>query len=245
MVARRFVDLHTRPALSEDAIREMADTASKLDFSMLGVTFFDAIDKGIVRRMREICDEFGIELVSRIDLRIDARRKLLSTLGKARRSFEIIGVICVNDKIAHSAAKDRRVDVLNFPRNRALTRGVAELASRSLTVLEINACDILGSQGFGRIQLLSKLRREVKIAEKYDVPLVVSSGARDKFMLRAPRDLAFLITSLLDMKVRMALKTVSENPLDIVVRNREKLSPSYVMPGVRIVDESAKTLPTR
>lgn len=245
VTGRKFVDLHTRPVLSEDAIREMADMASKLNFSMLGVTFSDAIERGTISKMHGVCDEFGIDLVSRIDLCVDARRKLLSALRKARKKFEIIGVICVNDGVAHSAAKDRRVDVLNFPRSRRLTRGVAELASRSLTVLEINACEILGSQGFERVRLLSKLRQEVTIAERHDVPVVVSSGARDRFMLRAPRDLAFLVASLLDMKMEMALKTVSDEPMGIVKRNREKLSPSYVMPGVRIVDESAKTLPTR
>ena len=239
---RRWVDLHVRPPLADEAIRNVASTASMLGYSMLGLVFTEAASKEKIGEVRKICADYGIDLVSRVDLMVGNRSELLSMLRKVRRRFEVVGVVCVSGAIAHVAARDQRVDVLNFPANRMLTKGVAELASGGMTALEINAIEIIGTRGFPRINLLSKFRQEARIARRYGVPIVASSGARDKFALRAPRDLAFLVASLLDVESQTALKLVSENPLGIVERNREKLSPRHVMPGVRIVAEKEKTV---
>lgn len=230
-----LVDAHVIPPLDESTIEGMVSVASKLGTSTLGVTFDGGSKKETIKNVERICNEHGVDLVTRIDITVPTRAHLLRELGKVRRRFELVGVACVNESVAHAAAKDRRVDIIDFPGNRSLTNGVAELASRGMTAFEINACEIIGLRGFPRIRLLSKLRREVKIAERHGVPIVLSSGARDRFMLRAPRDLAFLATSLLDVKEQAAFKMVLENPCEIIRRNREKLSPGFVMPGVKIV----------
>ncbi len=88
--------------------------------------------------------------------------------------------------------------------------------------------------GFSRIRLLSRLRREVAIAERFKVPVIISSGATNEYLIRGPHDYAALAT-LFDMSVSSALRALSENPVAIVERNREKLSPDYVAPGIRVV----------
>jgi RNase P/RNase MRP subunit p30 len=66
------------------------------------------------------------------------------------------------------------------------------------------------------------------------VPITVSSGATDEMLMRGPYDYAAL-TTLFDLSMQSALKALSENPMVAVERNREKLSPSYVAPGIRVV----------
>jgi RNase P/RNase MRP subunit p30 len=52
--------------------------------------------------------------------------------------------------------------------------------------------------------------------------------------MRKPQELAAL-SYLFDLDKTVALDAVSKNPMTIVKRNREKLDPRYVVPGIRIV----------
>jgi len=74
----------------------------------------------------------------------------------------------------------------------------------------------------------------VAIAKKFGVPVVISSGATNVHLMRGPYACTAL-ASLFDMAFPLALRALSEAPLTIVKRNREKLSPSFVAPGIRIV----------
>ena len=117
-------------------------------------------------------------------------------LRKFRRQFEVICIICDSKDIARQAAKDRRVDLLSFPsldyHKRFFDRAEAELASCSLSALEVDLKPLLVMEGPARVRLLSSLRREVAVALEFHVPVVVSSGVGEENLLRSPRDLASL-----------------------------------------------------
>jgi RNase P/RNase MRP subunit p30 len=80
------------------------------------------------------------------------------------------------------------------------------------------------------------LRREAAIAKEFHVPIVVSSGVSEERLLRRPREMAAL-TFLFGLDEVSALKAVSQNPVAIVKRNREKLSSKFVAPGIRVIKE--------
>jgi len=146
--------------------------------------------------------------------------------------------MCESKQIARQAAKDRRVDILNFPshgrRKRFFDNAEAELASEALGYLEIDMKPLLALEGPVRIRLLSSLRREATTAEGFHVPIVISSGATSELLMRKPREMAAL-TSLFDLDKSSAIEAISKNPMAIVKRNREKLSPNFVAPGIRLV----------
>jgi len=146
--------------------------------------------------------------------------------------------MCPTKDIARQAARDRRVDLLQFSvtnlRKRYFDEAEAELASHAFSSLEIEMASLLLLAGASRIRLFSRLQREVATAEKFRVPIMISSGATDDFLMRGPRDIAALAT-LFDLSLSSALKALSENPYTTVERNREKLSPDYVAPGIRVV----------
>ena len=75
-------------------------------------------------------------------------------------------------------------------------------------------------------------REEVENAKRYDVPVVVSSGANEPLTMRDPRSLA-AVSSLFRLDEEESLDAVSTTPWDITQRNRKKLDPKFVMPGVR------------
>jgi RNase P/RNase MRP subunit p30 len=68
------------------------------------------------------------------------------------------------------------------------------------------------------------------------VPIVVSSGATTEILLRKPREQAAL-AALFDWNETSALEAVSQNPVSIVKRNRQKLSSKFVAPGIRVIKE--------
>lgn len=236
---RTYADLHLCPNLKDiEYVSRMIRKASKLGYSLIAITFPPNIAEEEIQQLRNISKEAKIDLVSRVDLIPKTPKELIHNLRKLRRRFEIISALCDSKIVARQAAKDRRVDFLNFPsfdfRKRFFDDAEAELASNSLVSLEIDIKPLITLEGAARIRLLSNLRKEAAIARKSHVPIVVSSGVSEEMLMRKPREMAAL-ASLLDLDENFAIEAVSKNPLTIVKRNREKLNPRFVAPGIRII----------
>jgi ribonuclease P/MRP protein subunit RPP1 len=211
--------------------------ASKLGYTLIAVPFRKFSEEQILQ-VREACEKTGVDFASRVDLRPRTPEELIRFLRKLRRRFEIVAVMCESKSVARQAAKDRRVDLLNFPqpdfRRGFFDAAEAELASNCMASLEIDVKPLLMLEGPARIRLLSSLRREVATAREFHVPVVISSGVSDCMLLRRPKELAAL-ASLFDLGGVHAQEAVSRNPVAIVKRNREKLGSKFVAPGIRIV----------
>ncbi len=235
----RFVDLHLRVPFGEaEQQRKMIAKASELGYRMVGIPVPATASSEDIENVRKLCGEVGLDFVTRIDLTPRTPRELLEDLRGLRRRFEIVSVFCASKPVARQAAKDRRVDVLSFPptriRDRFFDSAEAELASKSLASFEIDLAPFLSLEGFLRTRLITSLRKELATANHFNVPVVISSGATNEYLLRRPHDYAAL-TFLFDWDPSLALSALSEIPLKIVERNRDKLSPGFVTPGLRIV----------
>lgn len=236
---RRFADLHLQPSLGDmEQTRNMLAKASELSYRLVAVPLPTVSTETFAEKLRATCKENKIDFATRLDLKPKTPRELLQQLRKFRRRVEIIAVICESKEVARQAAKDHRVDILNFPatdpRRRFFDRAEAELASSSVAALEIDIKPILTLKGPPRIRLLAALRRETATAENHHVPVVVSSGAASPLQMRKPLETAALAT-LFDLDKPTALDAVSRTPFTIVKRNREKLSPNFVAPGIRVI----------
>ena len=220
---RKYADLHIR----SEAPEEMLEKAGMLGFSMVGVCG------------EQVSGDNSVDVVSRVNIDPRNLNDLSNQLKKLRRRYVILSVECRSVKIARQAAKDHRVDILRFPLDRERRRKVwfdrheANMASDSNAVYEICLSDILGrSPGF-LSGMLTTWRRELENAFKQDIPVIVSSGAESVHELRGPLALASLL-ELVDVNEEQALDMVSATPQNIVERNRSKLDPGFVIPGVRV-----------
>lgn len=235
---RIYADLHLCPILKDfEQTSRIINKASTLGYRLIAITLPLSYTVEI-DRLKFLCKEAKIDLASRLDLQPRAPNELTRILRKFRRKFEIIAVKCESKNVARQAAKDRRVDLVNFPsldfRRRFFDKAEAELASTALTSFEIDVKPLLTLEGSARIRLLSNLRREAAIAKAFHVPIVISSGVSDWALMRKPRELAVL-ASLFDLNTASAIDAVSTNPMAIVKRNREKLSSRFVAPGIRLI----------
>ncbi len=238
---RIFADLHLQPNLSDiEQTKRMIAKASELGYRLIAIPAppSPSTAEKYVQQLRRLCKEKNIDYASRLDLKPKTPKELLQLLRRFRRKYEIIAVICDSKAVARQAAKDHRVDLLNFtstdPHRRFFDKAEAELASNGQASLEIDIKPLLILKGQARIRLFSALRKETTIAEDFHVPLTVSSGATNELLMRKPLEMASL-TILFDLDKPLALDAVSKNPLAIVKKNREKLSPSFIAPGIRLI----------
>jgi ribonuclease P/MRP protein subunit RPP1 len=238
---KTFADLHLRlnPRDSAAASR-IINKAAALDYRLVAVPFSPETREDETAQLRSMCSEAKVDFASRVDIKPRTQNDLMHQLRRLRRKFEVVCVVCENKEVARQAAKDRRVDLLNFPsldyHKRFFDRAEAELASNSLAALEIDMKPLLVLDGPARVRLLSSLRRETAIAKEFHVPIVVSSGATTEMLLRKPREQAAL-AGLFDLSEVSALEAVSQNPVSIVKHNRQKLSSKFVAPGIRVIKE--------
>ena len=238
---RVFADLHLRLNLKDSVgtlrvLRKAAD----LGYALVGVSLAPETSKDEATRLRSVCSEVGLDFVSRVDLRPRGQDDLMRQLRRLRRRFEVVCVSCESKAVARQAAKDRRVDLLSFPlldfRRRFFDRAEAALACSGLAGLEVDVKPLLVLEGPARVRLLSWLRREVAVARSFGVPVVVSSGVSAELLLRKPREMVAL-GFLFGLDEVSALDAVSQSPVALVTRNREKLSGGFVAPGIRVVKE--------
>ena len=236
---RLFVDLHLCPPVNQiEKVRSLVEKSAELGYNAVGLTLPIKMKKENIDIIRKICEDLGLDFVTRIDLAPKRAKELLNILKRIRRKFEVIAVQCNTKEVAIQAAKDRRVDLLLFssnnPKRHFFSDSEAKLASEKNSALEINLAPLLYLEGAARIRLMKILRRDVLIARKFGVPIVLSSGCDSPHLLRKPEDYAFL-AYLIGLDPCVARESLSSNPMEIIKRNRRKLSPNYVCPGVYIV----------
>lgn len=239
-MGRKFADLHVRCAIGPDGegLRGLVRRAKCLGFSLLAAPLEPSMPKRGLSELKAIAEEEGIDLATRADIAPRNRDELLASLRRLRRRFELIGVICLNKGVARVAARDRRVDLLSFPLEpgkRFFDEAEAELASGSNCALELDLMPLMKLDVRGRVRLLRRLRAEVALARDKGIPIVISSGATEPILMRKPRELAYLASELLDMSLEEALDALSKRPMEMVERNRAKLSPDFIAPGIRLI----------
>jgi len=239
---REFCDLHLRPKLEDpNQTERIILKASEMGYRLVAITFPINATEEQIENVRRACEGTDIECATRVDLTPRTPEQLKNTLRRVRRKFEIVSVLSETKNVARQAAKDRRVDLLNFPsldyHRRFFDIAEAELASTGLAALEIDIASLLVHQGPTRIRLLSMFRRETATARVFHVPTVVSSGTTDEILLREP--LAHVaMASLFDLSVEEAVNAVTRNPLHIYNRNKTKLDSKFIAPGIRIIGKS-------
>ena len=236
-----FADLHLRlnPKDLAMASRIVAKAAT-FGYGLVAVPLSPETREDEEAKLRRACAYAGVDFASRVDLQPRNREQLMNQLRKLRRKCEVVCVSCESKEVARQAAKDRRVDLLDFPSidytRRFFDRAEAELACQSFAALEVDVKPLFLLEGSARARFLSTLRREVSIAKEFRVKVVVSSGAASEMLLRKPREIA-AVAGLFGLDDASALEAVSENSVAIVRRNREKLSSGFVAPGIRVVKE--------
>ena len=169
-MTRPFADLHLRVNIKDPhGTQRIISKATRLGYNQIAFALTSNPSEDELAKLKVLCREAGLDFVSRADFYPHSENDLTRFLRRFRRQFEVICISCDNKEVARQAAKDRRVDLLNFAsldyHKRFFDRAEAELASGSLAALEIDVKPLLVLEGPPRVRLLMSLRREVAVAQ--------------------------------------------------------------------------------
>ena len=212
---RRYVDLHLRPSTPEQA-QEMINVAQRLGYRQVASTKPPAGSND------------RITAVTRVDIEARRGKELLDGLKRNRRMFDLVAVRCFSKEVARQAAKDDRVDILLFPDDSAqrkqnwLDHHEAELIEGTGRAYEVNASDLMATSATHLAKVITQVKRDLAVATRHDIPIVLSSGAMTPHAMREPKALTAL-ASLLDIDEEYAMDMISIIPEAIVARNCAKL----------------------
>lgn len=234
-----FYDLHVRSEFSEgeSSIKEIAERAKLLGFK--GICFSEYLKGGdqieeLEKEITKASKGVGIKVL----LGFEARNSFeLKKLVKTRRNYDILLARGSDLRFNRKAVETPEVDVLTHPergrKDPGMNHVMAKLAAKNEVGIEINFREILVSSKATRSRVLHNMAENVKLCKKYKTPLIISSGAISHWQLRDPKILASMGCTL-GLELGEAKKALSEIPLRIINKSKERRSEKWIRPGVKL-----------
>lgn len=236
---KRFYDLDIQSEISsgESEIESIVKTAEKLGFKGIAISDY-ALDKKDLKKLKNKISELetDLDLHAGVKLKAGDESNLLEKISKFRNDVDVLIIHGGSIDINRAACGDSRVDILAHPELKRKDSGIdhviAKKARDNNVAIQINIKQLLGTYGKTRSHILSHQKRNIELCEKFNVPMICSSGASSVYDMRGPRELASF-PHILGMDIEESLKTVSEVPEKILKRSQEVKSSEFVRPGVK------------
>ncbi|MEM2934585.1 MAG: RNase P subunit p30 family protein [Methanocellales archaeon] len=155
-----------------------------------------------------------------VEIKASIERELLSKIAAFRPKVDVLLVHASTEEINRIALGDSRVDILAHPEQAkgGINHVLAKIASENQVALEFNLNALIHARGGMRSRLLSNLKKNFELAKKFEAPIVLTSGARSHYDLRAPREMAAL-AGLFGMSRAEAFQSLSQVPERILRRS--------------------------
>ncbi|HPJ30804.1 MAG TPA: RNase P subunit p30 family protein [Methanothrix sp.] len=182
-------NLHVLPEGSDSASR-MALAAKKLGYSGIIIT----------NHVNSSGPPFGLEaagLVAGIEVAVGTeivasdQRSLHARASSLRDRVDFLAVHGGDEKINRAACEDPNVDLLAHPHQGRSGIGVAgaRAARDNQVAIALDLSLMIRLRGAARVRWMEAVRRDLGLVEKFDLDLMITTGARSHLDLRSPRDL--------------------------------------------------------
>ncbi len=233
------MNLKTHHSVGMDSVEDMIRMAERL--GLRSVVIADILDSkrevaGLRKEIGSIDTDVNVYLG--VEIKAESARELKSKVEKFKKIADLILVSGGDVEINRAACENPFVDVLCHPERGRKDSGLDHIMAKQAFVynvaIELNFSEFLRASKKQRSHILAHMRRNVMLAEKYGVNVVVSSGAESRWEMRSGRELAAL-AYLAGMTRELAVRTTSYIPESIISRALERKSPDFVMPGVKSV----------
>jgi ribonuclease P/MRP protein subunit RPP1 len=203
--------------------------------------FFDLHVSGNAKELEAVSSKLGWARIAKpAEIKF---KNVQEEARKLRKDFEVI-IAGGDDAINRLASDCWEVDIIGSPEvheegdfmhqmNSGVDYVIAKACAEKGIAVEICFANMLNSYGRRRAQVMARMSQNVSICRDCGCDIVITSGAKDKFGLRAPRDLvSFGI--VLGMRPEEALKAVSENPAKILKRAVDRKNPNIITKGLEV-----------
>ena len=229
MRTRKFYDfnLHAAPECKNSA-EEMAEIASGYGYAGIAITNHTPRQSQTPQTPR-IADHARVRIYSGIEIIAKNPHHLRQIVRKHRANVCVLSVHGGNEKINRAALESPLVDILAHPDER-LNQVLMRFAAENRVAIEFNLNSIIKLRGRERVRVLAIFRHNLKLARKYDAPMILTSNAQSVYDLRAPREMIALasVFGMTEDEGGFALSAVPEE----ILRRR---SDNWIMEGVEVV----------
>ncbi len=213
MNKKTFIDLHVHSINSKGV-----DTPTRLLYhaDQLGIKI-------------GLCDgiKYDIGVFSGIEIFAKDKKELKIKLKEARNKFDYI-IANVDGIELRRAAVENCADILAHGE---VDTYIARKAREKNVALEINLSKLINADPQKRISILRHIKTVLMLSNKYKFDLIVTSGAHNRYDLRAFREVYELLKAI-GFSEEKALHAMYSVPLKIVERNRKYI---HIYRGVRIL----------
>jgi len=184
-------NLHALPEGS-DSISRLAFVTRQLGYNGIIVCNHTGFDNlfwpNAASRFKNIDVALGVEIVANTP---EILRNSVSTL-RARYSF--IAVHGGLEGINRAACEDPKVDVLLHPEEsrKVLSIAAVRSAKQNQVAIGFDLSPLIQLRGAPRVRWLEIINRNIILARKFDLPIMITTGGKSHFDIRSPKDLIAL-----------------------------------------------------
>ncbi|AEF97119.1 ribonuclease P protein component 3 [Methanotorris igneus] len=207
-------------------------------FGAIYTQYHDEFDEEKLNKVIELGEQYGLKIYSGIKIRTQSSKELRNLVRKYRNRFHLVLVEGGVEKVNRSALEMHDVDILSTPELNRKDSGIdhvlARLASVHRVAIELNFNEALTAKNYERARILMAFRRNLKLAKKFDAPVVISSDANDIYTIKSPYDLRAFLNTLVEPEYA---KKIIETTYKIAEYRAYLKKKNVVRFGVEIVED--------
>lgn len=218
----RFYDLNVRiNPEAQEPISGIARTAKKYGYS--GIVILNPVIKEneIINRPEGFSICTGIEIAGKAS-------KLRNEIRKHANKKDILIVPGGDENTNRAAVESEELDILMHPPK--FNHVLAKLAGDNSVSIGFDTGSLIRKRGEARVRDLSIMRKNLKLARKYDLSMILTNSPGSCYDIRSPRETAAL-AALFGMTGKEAANAMSTEPLNIF----KKKSQNYIREGIEIL----------
>lgn len=127
-----------------------------------------------------------------------------------------------------------------YQRDSGIDHVMAKFMAERNMFLALSLDTVISSEGLQRAQAIAKNRQNVRLARKYGVKILLSSGAISSETLRTPLDLMSL-GWLFGLTLKESREALSENTGRLIQKSIDRSNPDVITKGLKVVSWGNQT----
>ena len=234
---RKYYDLHI--SVQDESVADIINLAEKLEFSGIGLTINAETKEQIDSLKNEINTiNTKLDVLVAVSIRAENPEILRKKIEKFREHVDLIIVEGGDIAVNRAACENPKVDILSHPSSNRKDSGMdhvmAKLAHDNRVAIELNLRTFLHSYSKIRVHILSHMQENVVLVKHAGADIIVTSGAKSIWDMRAGRELSTLAI-MCGIDREKAVMSVSDTPRIIADRIRSIKKYSHIMAGVKTI----------
>jgi ribonuclease P/MRP protein subunit RPP1 len=229
----KFFDLHVQT----ENIEEIAKFAKDLGYSGIALCNEWESTEKLDKLKEKIAKVKDVEIYLGVTITTKNPDELRKIIDKVREKVMILIVRGGDFAINRVACENPKVDMLAHPELGRIDIGLDETclkkAAENNVAIQVSFREIINSYRKPRSYIFNHIATNLRLADKFNTPIIICSGAQDKWEMRGPRELVSVL-NVLGLDLGKAFASVTSTPQNIVEKNRDTLEGKRVTKGVKI-----------